>query len=282
MASAMASGKAPKVSVVLPTHNRAGLVGKAIESVLMQTFSDWELVIVDDASTDNTWEVLSVWAKKDERIKPFRNEKNNYPDISKTLNRGIEMARGRYIARLDDDDAWIDPKKLQKQVDFFESHPDYVVVGGGMIVVDGTGKELFRYFKKETDEQIRRSALFANPFSHTTVMFRTDIAREVGGYGNWRYAEDWDLWLKLGTKGKLYNFPEYFAAYLLAGQNKSFVHQRAQSRMTLEFITVHRKEYPNFTAAYLLNGTQYVYSFLPLWLRQILHYPLVALKRRSF
>jgi hypothetical protein len=113
-------------------------------------------------------------------------------------------------------------------------------------------------------------------------MFRRDIAREVGGYGGWRYAEDWDLWLKLGTRGKLYNFPEYFMAYLMAGQNKSFVHQRAQSKMMFDIIRSHRREYPDFYLAYAVNATQYLYSFLPLFVRRPLHTFLASLKRRSF
>jgi glycosyltransferase involved in cell wall biosynthesis len=272
----------PQVSIVMPTYNRVGFLRRAIESIFTQTFQDWELIVVDDASTDETPSVLAAFAAKDKRVVVLRNETNYYPDISKTLNKGLAAARGKYIARLDDDDYWLDPDKLKKQHAFLESHPDYVVVGSGMIVVDGEGKELYRYLKRETDKQIRKTALFANPFSHTTVMFRADVARRVHGYGTWRYAEDWDLWLKLGNEGKLYNFPEYSAAYTMAGQNKSFVHQRAQSRMTLEFIKAHKREYPGYWRARAVNTAQYLFSFLPLFVRRSLHTALSSLKRRSF
>ena len=148
----------------------------------------------------NFWTTLP---RRDHRVRPVHNQKNNYPDISKNLNEGMRIAKGKYIARLDDDDYWCDDDKLKKQADFLESHPDCVVVGGGTIVVDDADKERFRYFKQETDEAIRSRALFANPFTHSTVMFRRDIALAAGGYGNYKNAEDWDLWLNMGTRGKV-------------------------------------------------------------------------------
>lgn len=278
----MVSTKTPKISIVLPTYNRSHLIGRAIESVLNQSFGDWELVIIDDASDDETEEVLKRWRARDERITVAINQASNHPDISKTLNYGLKLSKGKYIARLDDDDWWIDNDKLKKQFEFLENNPDYVVVGGGAIVFNENKKELFRYFKKEKDEDIRKSALFANPFSHTTTLFRKDVALEVGGYGNWLYAEDWDLWLKMGVRGKLYNFQEYFTAYVMSGNNKSFVHQRAQSKMILEFIKIYRHEYPGFCAAYALGLLQYFYSFLPLSLRRVLHPILSSVKRGIF
>lgn len=266
----------------MPTYNRAGVLPRAIRSVLAQSFTDWELIVVDDASTDGTPRVLAEFAARDPRIVAVRNQKNNYPDISKTLNDAMARAQGKYIARLDDDDYWVDSEKLQKQFSFLEKHPDYVVVGSGMIIVDASGRELSRYAKREKDEDIRRTALFANPFSHTTVLFRTDVARAVHGYGDWPYAEDWDLWLKMGMRGKLYNFPECMTAYTMAGQNKSFTYQRAQSRMMLQLIAAHEKEYPGFWKAYALNSVQYLYSFLPVAVRRPMHAFLVGIKRRFF
>ncbi len=273
---------APAISIIMPTYNRSVFLRRAVASVLRQSFSDWELIIIDDASTDDTPKVIAELAAREPRIVSLHNKKNFYPDISKTLNRGIAAAHGKYIARLDDDDYWTDGDKLKKQCNFLEQHPNYVIVGSGMVVVDEYEKEIYRFLKKETDEEIRKTALSANPFSHTTVMFRADTARAVGGYGDWRYAEDWDLWLKMGTRGKFYNFPEYMAAYTSAGQNKSFVHLRAQSRMILDFITVHRKEYSGFWRGYLLNGTQYIYSFLPLFIRRRFQDFLASIKRRVF
>ena len=272
--------KNPTITVLMPTYRRPHTVGRAIESVLRQTFSDWEFIIIDDASVDGTAQVLAKFAARDKRIRILRNEKNLY--ISGALNRGLDAAAGEFIARVDDDDYWIDDQKLQKQVDFLRAHPDHVVVGGGVIVIDGSGKELYRYFKKESDGDIRKSALFANPFSHTTALFRTDAARKAGGYPTERYAEDWDLWLRMGNAGKLHNLQEYVTAYTMDESSSSFVYQRPQSKRILQIIKSHRKEYPGFLGAYALNSIQYAYSFLPLSLRLSLHSVLSSLKRRSF
>ncbi|MBS3903041.1 MAG: glycosyltransferase family 2 protein [Anaplasmataceae bacterium] len=272
----------PLVSIILPTFNRSQLIGKSIQGVVDQAYSNWELIIIDDASTDSTPQILADWAKKDSRLRVIRNNQNNYPDISKNLNIGITEAKGKYIARLDDDDVWVDPQKLEKQVDFLENHPDYVIVGSGVIVVDEKGKELFRYTKKENDIDIRNYIYHANPFSHTTVLFRKDAALKVGGYGKSPQAEDWEFWLRLGQVGKMHNLPTHSTQFLMAGQNKTLQHQRAQARAIISYLWSHRGKYPRFWSGFLLNTFQYFYSFLPVLIRKPLHTFLVSIKRKKF
>lgn len=274
--------KAPAVSIVMPTYNRVGLLERSIKSIFSQTFADWELIVINDASTDRTRAFLDGFAKKDPRIQPVHTKKNNYPDISKNLNRGLGLARGRYVARLDDDDYWYDAGKLKKQVYFLDSHPEHAIVGGGTIVVDGNDRERFRYLKLETDEAIRDKALFANPFTHSTVMFRRDLALEVGGYGDFKNAEDWDLWLRMGQLGKFHNLQEYFVRYLMNEDSKTFIFKRSQSEEILRLIRAHRGEYPHYAAAFTLNFAQYCYSLLPLWLRRPLYKTLSKAKRGVF
>ena len=274
------------MSIVMPTYNSSeALLTKSIESALAQTFADWELIIVDDASTNDTARLLDAWTKRDSRIKVVHKEKNEFRTlgISGSLNRGIALAQGKFIARLDHDDYWIDHDKLKKQIAFMDAHPDCVVVGGGVVVVDPDGKEQFRYFKKETDDAIRKSALFANPFSHTTVLFRKDVAGKVGNYQG-KHIEDWDLWLRMGRRGTFYNFQEYFVAYAMTGTNSSFVNQRALSRAVLKLLVREKKGYPSFTKAYTLNLVQYIYAILPFpaAFRAWMHSSLVQLKRKAF
>jgi len=278
----MAANTTPQTSVIIPTHNRARLLERALRSVFSQTFQDFEIVVLDDASTDNTESVLAAWRAQDPRVRSMRIENSKHPDISSVLNAGLRGARGVYIARLDDDDWWCHPDKLKLQVEFMEKNQAYVVVGGGVIAVNSQGKELFRYCKHEGDAEIRNHALSANPFSHTTVLFRRDAAVAVGGYGNWRYAEDWDLWLKLGAKGKFYNFQEYFTVYTISGKNKSFMYQREQAKIILAIVKANRAAYPGFYRGYTLQCVQRLYSFLPLALRRALHHTLSYVKRKFF
>lgn len=282
----MAKPKEPFVSIVMPTYNSSrALLTKAIESARAQSLKDWELIIVDDVSTNGTAQWLDEWAKTDARIRVVHKEKNEFRElgISGSLNRGIDLARAKYIARLDQDDYWIDDHKLEKQAAYLNAHPGCVAVGGGVRVVDENGNEHFRYFKKRTDVEIRKTALFANPFSHTTVMFRKDVAVAVGKYRG-KHIEDWDLWLRMGTRGPLYNFQEYFMAYTMTDSNASFVNQKPLSRNILRLILRERKNYPRFIRAYAVNLIQYLYARLPIpfTLRLKFRSLLSSLKRKSF
>ena len=270
--------KAPRVSVVMPTHNRGVLLSRAIESVRAQSFANWELVVTDDASTDDTWATLTEWATKDARIKPHRNMVNEYPDISKILNDCLARSRGEYIARLDDDDYWIDPQKLAKQVAYLDAHPDCVIVGTGVIVVDGDGKERYRYLKSESDVAIREGALLSNPFTHSAVLYRKAAALLEGGYEK-QYAEDWTLWLAMGKKGKLHNIPEYSTGFLMAGQNKTFTHQKAHAKTLVGIVRRFREDYPHFWHAYAVNLAAYWFACLPVFVRRVL-FPLASRFKR--
>lgn len=162
----------PIVSIIIPTKDREILLKKSIESVLNQTFQNWEVIVIDDSSSDNTTGLMKKLMSEDSRIKYFRIPKSKTEGISEYLNFGIMQSKGEYIARLDDDDLWCNEDKLKRQVDFLDSNKDHVLTGGGVIMVDQNGNELFRFYKNETDEQIRRKALLACPMEHTTIMFR--------------------------------------------------------------------------------------------------------------
>ncbi len=272
----------PTVSIIMPTYNRIRMLEKAIQSVFDQSYKDWELIIIDDASTDETEARMKELDCREEAVRYMRIPKIENKGISEYLNIGLRNARGKYIARIDDDDFWCHKDKLKLQVEFLEKNPEYVVVGGGVILVDGEGNELFRYLKKESDEEIRSFALFSNPFTHATVMFKKELALKLGGYKIIKHVEDMELWLRMGKHGKLYNMKEYFITYMTAGQNKSFTHQRENSRTVLEVLKMHKDDYPNFNKAYLLNYTQYAYSFLPVFIKKNLQSFMYYFKRKNF
>jgi glycosyltransferase involved in cell wall biosynthesis len=266
----------------MPTFNRADTIEMAIKSVLKQRYEDWELLIIDNESTDNTKEVIEKFSSKDNRVKYHYVKKSTIPGISDYLNYGINIAAGEYIARLDDDDEWNDPDKLYKQIDYLNKNIDYVLVGGGAIMVDGNRRELYRFLKREKNSLIRNNALYANPFWHNTVMFRKKPALEIGGYKNYRFVEDWDMWLRLGRLGKFYNFQEHFSLYTNAGQNLSVSNQRLAAKTILELIKKYRGEYPNYLKAFMLNYMQYLFSYLPVFIRKRVQNFLFYIKRNYF
>ena len=254
----------PLISVILATHNREKYLKRAIESVLRQTYKNIELIVVNDGSTDQTTEILREYTSKDEHVKILTNKESI--GFTKSLKRGIEeVSSGEYIARIDDDDFWCDDKKLEKQVQFLQDNQDYVLCGGGVIVVDEKEKEKIRFFQPEKDEDIRKSLLFLSGFVHSSVLFRKGAYLKVGGYDEqFNLSQDRDLWLKLGRVGKLYNFQEYFVVYLQS--QGGLTHGKWQEQMKINAILrrKYQKDYPNYYLSILFNWFYYFYksSFL--------------------
>ena len=270
----------PLVSIVLPTRNRVNLLPKAIDSVLAQTFYNWELNVIDDGSNDGTDRLMKEYSDSDCRIKYHRITKSNLPGISQYLNYGIHNSTGKYIARLDDDDKWCCPDKLSLQIDFLESHSDYVLVGGGVIMLDSNYNELYRFFKKETDRDIRNNALLACPFEHTTVVFRRESAIISGCYAPYSVAEDWEFFLRLGKLGKLYNFKEYFTEYLQGDHNLSLKNQDEVALCEIRIIKKFKSDYPHYQLGIALHIFQYLYSFVPEIIKDKFQFSLRYIKRK--
>jgi glycosyltransferase involved in cell wall biosynthesis len=268
----------PVVSIVMATWNRAGIISQAIESVCKQTFQEWELLIVDDGSPDNTAEVVTAWEKKEKRIKYLRMPRVG--NIAGVSNAAIRAAHGEFIAILDDDDYWIDTQKLAKQVAFMRSHPDYIACGGWFIAVDKDSKEVARLKKPETDEAIRRVMLSANAIANGTSMFRRAEAgfydEKLKGYA------DWDFFLRIGKIGKLCNLPEYFLGYRMWDRSGSVVDQKKNVAAALVIIERYKNDYPRFYQAVILARLHWVYAQLPLPIRQGTHAFLSRLKKLIF
>lgn len=268
------------VSIVLPTYNRASLLEKSVNSILEQSYQYWELIIINNESTDYTERLIRSFSEKDKRIRYFEVNKSLQGGISQYLNFGIHNSVGKYIARIDDDDTWSDRDKLKKQVDFLDANPDYVICGGGVIMVNSAGREMYRFLKNETNEEIRRKALMACPFEHTTIMFLKDAAISVSLYKNYRVCEDWDFFLRLGLIGKFYNFNCHFANYLQSGVNISLNDQSLVAKTELKIIREYKKYYPNYFAGMTIHIIQYLYSFFPEILKNRIQYFLRYIKRK--
>lgn len=230
------------VSIILPTYNGERWIRRAVESVIAQTFTDWELIVVNDGSTEDVQPLLPG----DTRIVYIKNERNL--GIQKTLNRGLDVAKGKYIARIDDDDVWSDTTKLEKQVRFLEEHPDHVLVGTGVVVADAAGTELSRYLLPVEDQSIRNKILSKNCFAHSSVMFRNNGMKYLEGV-EVKHAEDYEFWLRFGLKGKLANIPEYMTTLTVADTTITAQNRILQAKRVLMIVWKYRKQY-----AYSFSG----------------------------
>lgn len=240
------------ISVIIATKNGERFIGRAIRSVLNQRGVDFEIIVVDDASTDGTADIVRSIALSDARVRLVQRKQNEGP--GKARNFGIAQAQGNYIAIIDDDDLWPDANKLKAQSDFLDSHPDYVLVGVARVdVVDEDGGKIFRQQYPKSDIEIRSGILARNCFMHSGVLYRRDAFEQLGGYKDMRLAEDYDLWLRMGTVGKCANLDTVRIEWTHRKESLSARKKWKMNIVTLRLIWAYRKQYPHVARA-LVRG----------------------------
>ncbi|MEJ0001576.1 MAG: glycosyltransferase family A protein [bacterium] len=253
----------PLISIILPTHNGARTIGRAVASVSRQTYPAWELLIVNDGSTDDTWAVIEELSHGDPRIVLISHADNR--GIQKSLNQGVSRAKGKYMARIDDDDEWIDPSKLVAQAGYLEEHPDHVLLGTDAVVVDEKGTVLSANTMPKADTAIRAKILSKNCFLHSTVVMRADAVKKSGGYSESAqtlHAEDYELWLRLGGMGKMANLSMHSTALTARTGSLTASHRVAQAKHVLGAVLAHRREYPNFLQGYATGIARLIFFWL--------------------
>lgn len=233
-----------KVSVVVASRNpNPAMLKEAIDSVLRQTYKDFELIIVDDGS-DSPVEPIVRSISDDSRIKVFGIK---HSGLGAALNHGISKAEGEYIARLDDDDMML-PSRLEKQVSFLEEHTD--VSCAGTWFYDKVGNKYYPHRKYPIEHKEIVKGLLARLFllAHTSVMFRKTAWEEIGGYRVAGGGQDLDLFLQLGTVGKLANIGEYLTCYRVSATGLATVNPKKHEAylFALEDV-VKRNLYPQYT-----------------------------------
>ena len=192
----------PVVSVILPTLNDAEYVAKAIESVISQTYTDFEIIVVDDGSTDGTIEYLND--HPDDRIELIVRQEES--GITSAINRGIRESQGKFIARHDADD-WSDDERLEKQVAYLDRNSEVVLVGTGAYLVDEGG--IIQSQRRVLESPSLDDLINHNEFVHGSVMMRKAVLESVGGYDEWFHTtEDYDLWLRLAEEYEVRNIDE--------------------------------------------------------------------------
>jgi glycosyltransferase involved in cell wall biosynthesis len=194
----------------MPVHNVAPYVRPAVESLLAQTFADFELVVIDDGSTDGSGDIIRSYG--DPRIRLFRHERQR--GLSASLNLGLSVAESDLIARQDGDDLSV-PGRLERQVAVMSANPDLALLGGQASAIDERGRALKPVARSVDPVSIRWYGLFDNPFIHSAVMFRRRVVRELGGYDASfdPTSQDYALWSAIMRRHPIMNLPERIVTY---------------------------------------------------------------------
>ncbi len=218
--------KTPRISVVMPAYNSEKYIGEAIESILNQTFIDFEFIILNDGSTDNTAKIVKEYAKKDKRIKFIDNKKNQ--GLVSVLNQGLDLARGEYIARMDSDDISL-PTRFEKQIKYMDEHSECGVLGTWFKCF-GDSDVVVRHPERIKIFNILKS----QHVGHPTVMLRKSVVDKYGfRYDqNYKHAEDFELWSRMVFVTEIHNLPEILLKYRWHGNNISVEYAQKQSELT--------------------------------------------------
>lgn len=220
------------VSVIMGVYNGADTLSQAIDSIIAQTYTDWELIVCDDCSTDETYQILMEYAEADNRIKVIRNEKNC--GLASSLNHCLAHVRGELIARMDCDDISVETR-LEKQVTFLENHPEFELVGTFMQAFNEFGKQNVIESKQHpTKYDLPKGP----PFAHATIMMRTTAMKQLNGYHISKHTvrtEDVDLWYRFFSAGfNGVNLPE--ALYLVRVDDAAYKRRKLKYMLHASYI----------------------------------------------
>lgn len=215
----------PHISVILPAYNAKQYLEAAVDSILNQSLTDFELILIDDGSSDGTEQLVRQLAAKDQRIRLVQRPNKG---LIATLNEGLALARSPLIARMDADDIAF-PERLAVQYAYMNAHPDVLAVGSYVMFMDGQDT----MYRKKTfpgGKDILEAFRWGCPLVHPAVMMRTDAVRQVGGYSSAfpSAAQDYVLWVRLLPLGKVDTIPQVLLAYRVHENNISHVHARQQ------------------------------------------------------
>jgi len=220
----------PEVSVLMPVYNAGRYLPEAVESILSQSFADFEFLIFDDGSTDGSYDILHRYSLRDGRIRLFAKPHCGYVTW---LNEGIQIARGEYIARMDADDISL-PQRLARQVEYMRQKGECAVVGCDLVQIDSDG-DLLNEVLHDTDHKAIEKDLLnggLGVISHPACIIRRSALLAVGGYRKeFETIEDFDLWFRLAEYGLLANLPEVLLKYRIHHSNVIFTHADQQRHL---------------------------------------------------
>jgi len=250
----------PLVSIWMLTYNREKYIREAIESVLSQTYENFELIIIDNGSTDGTQSIIDSFG--DSRINYIKHQENT--GLERRREFEVQTA-GKYIAVLDSDDAWSSAEKLKKQVEFLDANENVGVVGTFITLIDSEGRKIGETKYNIADKQIRNSILTRNQFTHSSVLIRKSILKKTTGY-KVTLAEDLELFLQIGNFSEFANIPEFLTKYRV---HEGTLNDRGikMARALHKIIKDHKNEYPKFLLAILKNYLRLTVGYVKLFLK---------------
>ena len=242
----------PIISVILPVYNCEKYVSEAVQSVLNQTFADFELLIIDDCSTDATVSIIQSFS--DQRINLILKEKNSgYTD---SLNYAISIAKGKYIARMDGDDICLDTR-FQKQIEVMNADEEVILCGTAIQIIDS--EKILKHPINHDDIKVK--LCFSNAFFHPTVLFRKDVFAQFHYNKEFEPAEDYDLWTQLVFKGKVMNIDEVLLKYRVhANQISNYKNDIQINAMTIAQLRMFQMLFENETIALELYKQAFKYN----------------------
>ena len=202
--------KKPLISVLFPVYNGSLFLGQAIQSILDQTYDNFEIIIINDGSTDESAAIIQKY--KDSRMRYYEQVNQG---LAATLNRAIKLAKGKYVARQDQDDISL-PQRFEKQVDFLESNLDHGMVGTWATIIREDGMADQEHSHPAESSMLKYELLFNNPFVHSSMMIRKDVFDKVGFYSTDKSRqppEDYELWSRIAREFEVANIPEILHVY---------------------------------------------------------------------
>lgn len=224
----------PRVSVLMTVYNGAPWLREAIDSVVSQTYRDWELIVIENGSSDASPTILGSYTDPRIRVIPVRVNMGRTP----ALRDAFARARGEYIAVLDADDI-AEPTRFAKQAVFLDAHREVSVVGSWTLRIDAEGRQIARWAPPLDPAQLQDQLGFRNPIVHSAAMYRAGLAREVGGYPtDYPYAQDCALWLRLAERGQIAMIGEYLSSHrtVAGGMTRSKASQVMVARDNLSLL----------------------------------------------
>ncbi len=246
-----------ELSVVMSVYNGRDHLEEAIGSILNQSFLDFEFIIINDGSTDETKQILDRFAAQDSRIRVIH-QKNS--GLAASLNRGVRIARGNFIARQDADDVSL-PGRLEKQMAFFKCHPEIILCGTWFVEKnEDKGKRIRKY--PLDDYTLRSNIKYVNLFCHPSVMFLKKAFIQAGGYDeSFSTAQDFELWIRMVQVGKVANIPEILVEKRIGfGNTISWGKRKEKVRVLRRVISKHFESWTQ------INSAKFIRHYLPLML----------------